>query len=47
MHEYGIDPADEGRPEPSGERFWNGSNDFDFHRDGRQRFGWIEWNQPQ
>jgi hypothetical protein len=41
MHDHRIDPKDEGRHEPSGERFWNESLYFDFHRDDGSLGGYV------
>ncbi len=41
MHDFPIDPNDEGRHEPDAERFWNESYYFDFHRDDGSLGGYV------
>lgn len=41
MHAYPIDPADEARHAPDGERFWNESYYMDFHRDDGSLGGYV------
>ncbi|UCE84804.1 MAG: hypothetical protein JSU66_10625 [Deltaproteobacteria bacterium] len=41
MHEYAIDPSDEGRHEPGSERFWSESYYFDFQRDDGSLGGYV------
>ena len=41
MHDFPIDPDDEGRHEPAAERFWSESYYFDFHRDDGSLGGYV------
>ena len=41
MHDYPIDPRDEGRHAPEDDRFWNESYYFDFHRDDGSLGGYV------
>jgi hypothetical protein len=41
MHDFSIDPADEGRHEPSDGQFWNESYYMDFHRDDGSLGGYV------
>jgi hypothetical protein len=41
MHDYPIDPRDEERHEPTGERFWSESYYFDFHDEQGSLGGYV------
>jgi len=41
MHDFPIDPNDEGRHEPDAERFWNESHYLDFHRNDGSLGGYV------
>ena len=43
MHDYGIDPTDEGRHEHGEEQFWNESYYMDFHRDDGTLGGYVRF----